>query len=78
MKLSSLHKRLVDMSYPEQIALIEGIRYRRSIERPAAKKRAATTTKRTSKAKVNKTKSLLESLSPSEKAAMIASLKEDL
>ena len=76
MKLSSLFKRLVDMSYQEQIDMLEGIRARRVIERPAVQQRKRKTAVRESKSSVNKTKKLFANLNEVDKAAMIALLKE--
>ena len=76
MKLNTLFKRLVDMSYPEQLNLLEGIRTRRMIEKPAVQQRKRKTEARTSKGNVNKTKKLFANLNEVDKAAMIALLKE--
>ena len=75
-QLEDLFKQFPDMTVEEQFAKIQEVRDTRSIERPAVAQRRRKKEKVTGDKKKEKAKQLLLSLSPEEKAALIARLKD--
>ena len=74
-KLEDLFKSFTDMSVEEQFAKINQVRDTRSIERPAVAQRRRKKEGVSSDKKKDKARQLFLSLSPEEKAALIAKLK---
>ena len=74
-KLEDLFKSFTDMPIEEQFAKIEQVRDTRSIERPAVAQRRRKKEGVSSDKKKDKARQLFLSLSPEEKAELIAKLK---
>jgi len=74
-QLKDLFKQFPDMTVEEQFAKIAEVRDTRSIERPAVAQRRRKKEKVTGDKKKDKARQLLLSLSPEEKAELIAKLK---
>lgn len=74
MKLHDLVVPIDEMTDEQLLERLRQVRQRREIERPVAKRKAATVEKKTSRARVSKTEDLLDLLSPEERAALISQL----
>ncbi len=75
-QLEDLFKQFPDMTVEEQFAKIQEVRDTRSIERPAVAHRRRKKEKVSGDKKKEKAKQLLLTLSPEERALLIAKLKQ--
>jgi len=75
MRLNNLVKPIEEMSDEELHNLLIDIRRRKTVERPATKKREQKTEKRQTRAKVSSLEKMLEKLSPDERAELLKQLE---